>query len=136
MGLGSGKFCSHPLGEAWCACILCAVCLGCTRVPKSCPGVTASYLTVLGVRLPPAAFARGLPVVSSCAAPSLVSPLRRFWWIPAPPSVCLSDCHRLAFLLGGLMELLHVVLKPFGIAYVPLLNRCGRVGRESVEHLL
>lgn len=33
------------------------------------------------------------------------------------------------------MELLHVVLKPFGIAYVPLLNRCGCVGRDSMEAL-
>ena len=30
-----------------------------------------------------------LPVVPFCAAASLVSPLRQFWWLPITPSVCL-----------------------------------------------
>ena len=38
----------------------------------------------------PFSLSSGLPVVSFCAAPCLVSPLSQFWWLPVTPSVCLS----------------------------------------------
>ena len=51
------------------------------------PDMSASTAWLL-VRSSGSSLSSCLPVVPFCAAASLVSPLRQFWWLPVTPSVC------------------------------------------------